>query len=254
VARRQAREQSSSLFPFLSVLACVIGTLTLLIASLAIGQVAESLLDSRDDPAESEHLEAERAELRELQEGFDSAEHVAEELAAAKAELRARGVDPSQSEEERRRAVQVRKSAAQLATLIRRLEREDSQLQGNVRGVEIELVEERPRGDTRPIRILPHGSAPPLRPFFVECRADGVRIYDRNLTDSFYLSRGSLDDVARFRGFLQRARAVREGTVIFLIRPDGTGTYEWAARQTGKLLVRHAKLPLPTQGTLEFGL
>ena len=51
MARRQAREQSSSLFPFLSVLACVIGTLTLLIASLAIGQVAESLLDSRDDVA-----------------------------------------------------------------------------------------------------------------------------------------------------------------------------------------------------------
>ena len=52
MARGPSRDLGSSLFPFLSVLACVIGTLSLLIASLAIGQVAEDLLDSEIDPLE----------------------------------------------------------------------------------------------------------------------------------------------------------------------------------------------------------
>jgi hypothetical protein len=251
---RGAREPGSSLFPFLSVLACVIGTLTLLIASLAIGQVAESLLDSRDDPAQQEHVEAQRAELRALESELEMVADAAEELAAAKAEMRALGVDPKAPESERRRAVDVRKSAAQLAATLRRLEREDEAVQGNVRGVEADLASERPKDDARPIRILPSGSADPLRPFFVECRAEGVRIYDRNLRDSFYLSRGEIDDRGRFQGFLHRVRAVRDATVIFLIRPDGTETYEWALGQANNLPVRTAKLPLPTQGDLEFAL
>ena len=254
MARRQAREPASSLFPFLSVLACVIGTLTLLIASLAIGQVAESLQSVRDDPESNEMLEAQEAELRALEAQIESADEVAEELAAARAELRALGVDPDEDEASRKRAVQMRRSAAQLASLIRRLEQEEAQLKGNIRGVEIDLVNDRPRSETRPIRILPHGSANPLRPFFVECRSEGVRIYDKNLKDSFYLSRQTRDDVARFRGFLERVRRVRDGTVIFLIRPDGAETYEWGKNQLKFLSVRNAVLPLPTQGELEFAL
>ncbi len=112
MARRPSREPVSSLFPFLSVLACVIGTLTLLIAALAIGQVAEGLLDSEIDPTEVEHLDAQRAELRALEEQVEAVEHVAEELAAARAELRALGVRPDQNEVDRRREVETRRQSA----------------------------------------------------------------------------------------------------------------------------------------------
>jgi hypothetical protein len=254
VARHPSRELVSSLFPFLSVLACVIGTLTLLIAALAIEQVAEDLLDSEIDPAEVEHLDAQRAELRALEEQLEAIEHVAEELSAARAELRALGVRPDQNEVDRRRDVETRRRTAQLAASLRRLEQENENLVASIQGVEVALVSDRPGSDTRPISILPHGSARPLRPFFIECREDGVRVHHENLRKSFYLARGSLDDVARFRAFVQRVRTVRDGTVIFLIRPNGVATYEWASEMTGRLLVRHAKLPLPTQGTLEFAL
>jgi hypothetical protein len=248
------REPDSSLFPFLSVLACVIGTLTLLIAALAIGQVAESLLDAEANPDHAAVLEAERAVLRASQATLADAERVAEELDAAAAELRALGVQPDQSESARKRAVEKRRSAAQLAKLVRRLEKESNQLDGTIHGVEIELVSDKSSDENRPIRILPHGSARPLQPFFVECRAEGVRVYQKNLRDSLYYARESLDDVSRFRAFLQRVRSVREGTVIFLIRPDGVDSYIWASGQSGRLYVRHAKLPLPGQGDLEFAL
>jgi hypothetical protein len=247
------RDPDSSLFPFLSVLACVIGTLTLLIAALAIGQMAESLLDVEIDPEQLEQLEAERAELRRAQASLEDVEHLGEELAAAQAELRALGVKPDQSEPERRRAIQARRASASLASRIAKLERDRKELTGSIQGVEIELVQDRPdKDDDRPIRILPHGTANPLRPFFVECRKDGVRVWRDDFQDSVYLARGDLDDNARFTAFLTRVRTVREGTVVFLIRPDGVETYIWAKDRSGRLYVRHAKLPLPSQGELEF--
>jgi len=48
VARRRRRDgPSGSLFPFLSVLACVIGTLTLSLAALALGQMGDEKLRQR---------------------------------------------------------------------------------------------------------------------------------------------------------------------------------------------------------------
>ena len=81
-----------------------------------------------------------------------------------------------------------------------------------------------------------------------------MRVWDDEFQDSVYLARGDIDDNSRFSAFLQRIRSVRDGTVVFLIRPDGVETYGWARERTGRLYVRHAKLPLPGQGDLEFAL
>ena len=246
------RDSDSSLFPFLSVLACVIGTLTLLIAALAIGQVAESLLDADIDPDQLARLEAERAELRAAEASLEETENLGEELVAAQAALRALGVAPDQGEPDLRRAVEARRTAAQLARQIARLEAERDEIGGSILGAEARLVRDRPDDENRPIRILPHGSSRPLRPFFVECRPEGVRVWRDDLQDSYYLARGDLDDVARFSAFLQQVRTVRDGTVVYLIRPDGVDTYMWAVGRSDRLYVRHAKLPLPSQGSLEF--
>ena len=255
MARRPSRELDSSLFPFLSVLACVIGTLALMIASLAIGQVAEGLLQSENEPSDIEQLDAQRTQLRNLEQQFEAFEHLGDELAAAQAELRALGIQPDQDEAERRRQVQMRQRSTQLAASLLRLAQQDEGLRTSVEGLEVALVRDRPGGvGGQPIRILPHGSARPLRPYFVECREDGVRVHHENLDESTYLTRGSIDDVARFRSFLQRVRNTLDGTVIFLIRPDGVATYEWASEMSGRLPVRQAKLPLPSQGALEFAL
>ena len=88
-SRPPKREFASSLFPFLSVLACVIGTLTLLIAALALGQVAQDLLDARSASAEEVDLSTERAALRQLEAQLSRDERLKQEREAAAAELRA---------------------------------------------------------------------------------------------------------------------------------------------------------------------
>jgi hypothetical protein len=253
-SRPRRRDFDSSLFPFLSVLACVIGTLTLLIAALALGQVAQDLLDARDESAEQVDLSTERAALRKLAAKLEREERLAQERDAAAAELRALGIRPEESEPRRRQQVEARLSAARLARLVAKLEAEAADVESAIGGARIALVGERPGKDAGPIRILPEGSARPLLPFFVECRKEGFRVYHKDLKRSFYLSRGVREDVEAFRTYLQRVRSVRNGTVIFLIRPDGVVSYRWAAFQTGRAYVRHAKLPLPGQGELEFAL
>lgn len=253
-SRPLKRDFASSLFPFLSVLACVIGTLTLLIAALALGQVAQDLLDARSASAEEVDLSTERAALRKLEARLSREEQLKQEREAAAAELRALGIRPDEPESERRQQVAVRLDAARLARLVAQLEAEAADLNSAISGARIALVGERAGGDTGTIRILPQGSARPLLPFFVECRKEGFRVYHADLKESFYLSRGVREDVASFRTYLQRLRSIRDGTLIFLIRPDGVESYRWAVSETGRAYVRHAKLPLPGQGELEFAL
>ena len=253
-SRRAKRDFASSLFPFLSVLACVIGTLTLLIAALAVGQVAEDLLDAQNVSPEQEAMATERAAIRKLEASIAESERAKEELAAAAAELRALGIRPDAPAAERRQRVDARLSAARTARALAKLEAEAASLDESISGARTAIVSARSRDGSGPIRILPQGSAPALLPFFVECRKEGLRVYHKDLEGSIYLSRGQLEDVTAFRAYLQRVRSFRNSTVIFLIRPDGVASYQWAASQTGRLYVRHAKLPLPGQGELEFAL
>ena len=253
-ARRPSHDVASSLFPFLSVLACVIGTLTLLIAALALGQLAQDLLAENDQPLREQELARERESLERVEALLDDARRAREERVAAAAALRHLGIHPDASELERRRSVETRLRVPQLARELARLQAQAEEVDAAIIGVRTALTAERPSTDSGRIRILPHGSSEPLLPFFVECRKDGVRIYTKNLRESYYLSRGSLEDENEFRGYVQRLRSVRRATVIFLIRGDGVATYHWAANLVGRSYVRHAKLPLPGDGELEFSL
>lgn len=263
MARRRDRELASSLFPFLSVLACVIGTLTLLIAALAMNQVAEGLraLDP-DEPAPPE-LETQRALVRSLRRDQQSAHDVVAERAATRAELRALGIlattaDPYKSADSSDSAVErhisARLSSARLARRLEALRREKHELDQALAGMTRSLARPHERDDHRAIRIHPQGRTLALRPFFVECRAEGLRLYYEGLDDSLFLDRRSRRGQSQFEVFLRRARAIQQHTVVFLIRPDGIDTYDWAVQTTTNLSVRHAKLPLPGQGDIEFAL
>ena len=60
--RRKSDAESVSLFPFLSILACVIGVLTLMITALALGQMdTEEVADLNVLETAPEQIEEERA-------------------------------------------------------------------------------------------------------------------------------------------------------------------------------------------------
>lgn len=254
MAQRRDRELASSLFPFLSVLACVIGTLTLLIAALAMNQVAAGLQERSPDEVEPAELTTQRAEIRALERKLERASFLQAERATVTASLQALGIDPHQPPAGATAHLAARLSATRLARELGALERESADLDAALVGMTRVLEQDTKRNDLRTIRIHPLGRGTALRPFFVECRPGGVRLFYEGLDDSLFLDRNSPRGESQFEVFLRRARSLRNHTVIFLIRPDGIETYNWALEQIGNLSLRHAKLPLPGQGELEFML
>jgi hypothetical protein len=218
VARRRRRGVNSlSLFPFLSVLACVIGALTLLITALAIGQLATDTVDVAD---------------------FRAAEAKVQEGTAERAELQARLAWSEASSLERRRS---------------ELERERDRLRAELQSVSAEL-DGRSALPTEPrILLQPSGSGQRLSPRFVECRAGELRLHQGGGFGP-PIPVDQLPASARYRQFLREVVGLRSGTVIFLIRPDGVRTYNAASAVAAALGVRHGKLPIPGQGEIDFSL
>jgi hypothetical protein len=252
MAKLRDRDLASSLFPFLSVLACVIGTLALLIASLAMNQVAEGLRALDPEAPAPPELETQRAAVRALEHKLAAARDVGAERAALQAELRALGIAPSTAAA--RQHVAARLSSAQLARRLEALQREARELDDALVGISRALERPLDRGEAGTIRIHPQGRGEALRPFFVECRSEGLRIYYEDLDDSLFLDRKSVRGQSQFEVFLRRARSIGNHTVVFLIRPDGVETYDWAVVTATNMSVRHAKLPLPGPGAIEFAL
>lgn len=217
MARRRRRGAALSLFPFLSVLACVTGTLTLLITALAIGQLASPTVDVEDF----------RAAQAEVQQGTAEREALQARLARAEAERL-----------ERRQA---------------QLTRDRDRLRAEVQSVSAEL-DGRSAVPTEPrILLQPSGSGQHLSPRFVECRAGEVRLHRAGAFGP-PIPVAELPASASYRQFLREVSGLPRGTVIFLVRPDGVRAYNAAAAVAAGLGVRHGKLPIPGQGEIDFSL
>jgi hypothetical protein len=235
------------------VLACVIGTLTLIIAALAVGQVASELRAEASERGARASLAELRTRTRALQERIDEARAARESLAAAREALRARGLDPDAPPARLRSEIESRTAGARLAARAAELEKERDALTASIRLTRDEIAGLEVGGSSEPVTILPRGSGHPLRPFFVECRPEGLRLHRLDEPWSIPLDITTTEGSSRFDAFLNRVRAERHGSVIFLVRPEGVRQYRNAASRAQALAVRYAKLPLPGKGEIQFG-
>jgi hypothetical protein len=251
--RRKHSELSVSLFPFLSVLSCVIGTLTLMIAASAIGRVAEDLEEEPGPPEIIDEILIDDEDLAALQARIDAAELLQQDLEGVRSQLRAAGFEVDEEadvlDDLRRRA-----ELARLRERTRELEAAKVDLDEALKVVRKETSARVRRARSAPITIQPHGEGTGLVPFFVECAEDGIRVHRPGSDRSVLLRIDDLAEAARFQAALRRVRGTRGGAVIFLIRPDGIDTYNRALKEVEKLTIRHGKLPLPGDGELDFSL
>ena len=148
----------------------------------------------------------------------------------------------------------MRAKEAALERRRRRLRKQLDELGNAIAIVESELSEKSDLPNDAPIALLPSGSQNPLTPYFVEVRKGGLRLRKANgsWSEEFHLT--DLVQKGRFKVFLEHVRSVMRGTVIFLIRPDGTATYEEARDLADASYVRNGKLPIPSDGLIDFRL
>ncbi|MFO0687550.1 MAG: hypothetical protein U0900_02475 [Myxococcota bacterium] len=245
-----------SLFPFMSVLACTIGALILLLSSLSLSAVtprsetpgppplaAESAPAAAPAPADRRR-EAEQAELEAIEAllaRIDRALATDEagaplSLAALEARLDARG--------------QTRRLEADLAAL--EAARKDLADERETVETSVEVLES--RRETLPILIDPTGLSRHLDPWFVECDAGGATAHRASDGTHVFLPREELSASLDYGRYLRRLRAMPGVLLVLLIRPDGLQTASIAARIAETAGVRVATLPLPGHGKLDWSL
>lgn len=266
--RRRRNEHIVSLFPFLSILACVIGVLTLMITAMALGQLdpgqvraAERLvyIQQRMDhrfTAAKEKSDQDREEIERIKRLIDEAESIRKQLESARAEL-----DKLEAERQKqllaatpndKNSAQMLADANRLRLRVADLEPELNQLLEQIRMLKEELEQRKQKPEEATVTIRPSGSGTDLIPSFVECTASGILLH--TYEPSVHVRRGDLAKSEPFLKLLDEVAGSDDRTVIFLLREDGLGTYYVARGIARSRFARNGKLPVVGHGRLDLSL
>jgi hypothetical protein len=254
--RRRRDDLQVSLFPFLSVLACVIGTLTLLLAALAIGRLGGQSLEqvrlAEQYHAARDAVAAGLERLRELEAQLRRSEQLAKDEEALGMRLAGLGLSLDISLEDLTGVIDLRRREAEQEDKKRLLEREKQRIATKVEERESELEKRDALQMRAPIVIDPSGLGREQRPYMIECRKDFIELHNTRGEWSLRVPAEEIAISNDLRKYMRRVRAIHNAIVIFLIRPDGVLTYNDAAAIANRHKVRNAKLPLPGEGDLDF--
>ena len=250
-ARRHA-QTSVSLFPFLSVLACVIGALTLLITASAIGQVATDTVDL-------EHYQKLKRGIARDREQLAALRTVSEELATLDADILRNREQKRRMREAKDRARKQLQASAPLREEVRvasievqRLEEQFDAVDAEVQGRRRELENARAVRAQSSILIQPTGSGYGMDPHFAECRGEGLVLYEGSERRPADVSASNVGTSALFRRFLRRVRGREAATLVFLIRPGGVHVCADARRMVREMRIAYGEIPVPGEGVFDF--
>lgn len=266
--RQHKKRQAVSLFPFLSILACVIGVFTMLVTAIAMGdsndpavrdlrlaihdktqrgRIFEQLSD-KNESADAQ-VDATRRRIAEATIIKQELEAAREELARLDRALLTKVADAAPDAIEllaRRNAIrdQIATHRHDLFNYLERIERAKQQ-----------LALRRSTPAQPEIVILGGGSDEFNRsasvPTFIECREGSVVVYE-NAEETARVRRVMLAGDTTFGEIVRATRATDHGIAVFLVRERGVRTY-FVARSVARTLgCRYGKIPVEGDGRLDL--
>jgi myosin heavy subunit len=271
---RRAKEQGDilSLFPFLSILTCLIGTLTMLIALLAMQQVNKTEVDAakikaseqerisaetrlRDYKALKDKLQKDKLSisavkklLKELEEKrktlLEEMERLLKEKALRMDEIAKRSKAATKAEELMGELNRFKDKITKVTVEIDRVKKEIAE--------KTAVLATKSKKSVSSVMVRPSGSTTGLKPTFVECAKDAVVIYDPEGTKRIPSSVLKTDQT--FNGLLATVKANEQTTIIFLVRSEGIWTFRNASVQADAVGTRYGKLPIVGDGVLDLSL
>jgi hypothetical protein len=248
--RRKRNRPSVSLFPFLSVLACIIGALTLLIAATAIGQIATDAIDLEEYERLEQAIALGNRRLAELRALVEENEALSAQVEAERRDREDLAGDARRARDSLERNAPLRQKLALEEDRLQTLERELAALRAEAAERNEELAKYRAALASAPILIQPSGSGYGLEPHFAECRSDGLVLYEGLERRKTHIALHRIGTSAEYRRFLRTVRNRPGATAIFMIRPGGVPACRQASIQARG--VRHGEIPLPGEGELDF--
>ena len=266
MSRRASGGEVLSLFPFMSILVCLIGSLTLMITLLMATQASsEQSTETVDRYRKYTELEADiafaKSELDSIADLIRDAESIADQTKKALDEV-AKIEKEHQGELARVDAnSEYARMLAESNALRKRLadiEHDPERLQKEIEAIEKEVARRKAGPEEAVVQIRPGGSGVDIEPTFVECAATGLVIHGE--VEPLRIRSGDIAQPSgEFYKVLQRVAGTPRGEIIFLVRPDGVGTYN-TARNAARTLytengyARNGKLPVPTLGNIDLSV
>ncbi|MEZ6068473.1 MAG: hypothetical protein R3B90_22790 [Planctomycetaceae bacterium] len=269
MARRTSNEgEAISLFPFLSILACLIGTLTLMIVAVVIGQMGrEQSTETVDRSAAfdkaSADVAAQEAELENLQRLIAEAQALEQQLRLANEEIASLENDQDKLVGREDANSEYARMLAEANTLRKRLteiEGEPVLLAKEIEELEAQIKKREAGPEEAVVQIRPGGSGVDIDPVFVECTANDVVLLHEDEAKQVRIRTGDLNkEGGDFHQLLARVAKMPKGQIIFLVRPDGVNTYNSArnvarSHYTADGYAKNGKLPVPSQGNIDLSV
>ena len=265
--RRNNNEEAVSLFPFMSILACLIGILTLMI-SLSM-QMKQN--ETQGSTEQEKALAQENRDLKKLAEISKAAISKAEEMlkkenfaSSQLAELKDKKIVLKEKFDELSKAKDLDKTDAARQKTIELLRAEITALINSrpplvKRQEELEkelAARKNPPAKVESVVVKSSGSGVRMaaRIFFVECNSTGLVIIGRGDGDKA-VATGAIANSTDYGSFLEEVKRTRDSMVLFLVRKEGHAAYAWAAGiADSKFEVRSGKIPIPNNGKIDLSL
>jgi hypothetical protein len=263
--RKKSSSQAVSLFPFLSILACVIGVLTLMITALALGQMdteavadlevleqAPKLIDEENKKAEQTQRETDKLQ-EQLKNSRGSAGERQREILIKKAELQKLldQLEKAKKDEPNLPPIQL-VDKAQLDQRLVKIQEEFNEVDKNLKKLESQLSERKKPPEEAVVQVRPSGSGVDLEPTFVECAKTSIVVYDGPKQKR--IRSADIETDEEFGVLLDEIAKKEKASVIFLVRDDALGTYYRARNAARAHYARNGKLPVLGQGKIDLSI
>lgn len=260
--KKNAEAPGLSLFPFLSILACLSGALVIIISALSAMQASKTKTDAITDNALAEDymkLQSQNKELLKLVETVEQTKRYQRQLLVL--------------QEQNVAILNILKGRSKASVVNAALQRAVENLVAQIEEIKldqeveqkkiIELRKEIAARDIdpenlRPINVKPAGSGVVgNRRLYVLEASGGLLTAYRHNDRPLEISQGSIGLDTHYNEYLRGAAMNRaknsDGLMLFLVRPDGYGSYSrgagWAE---SKFQLKTVKVPIPAKGRIDL--
>ncbi len=251
----------------MSILACLIGILTLMISvTMQVNQMQREdqseeemarALANRDLKKKVEVLSKEIAKLEEKlqKEKSSSAEMVKLDERKIVLKMKLEELEKAKNPDETDAALQKIVENLKLETAS--LKQERPALQKKLEALQAELKKRKdPPKLVESVIIRPGGvgSREAKNLFFVECTSTGIVVLGKDGPGK-PISSAAIETNEEYANFLSQVKRTRDSMILFLIRKSGNESYLWAAGLAeGQYQVNTGKLPVPNEGKIDISL
>lgn len=267
--RKKDDGQTVNLFPFLSILVCIIGCLTLIIVVVNLiamnkgeGKTPEEVERAREYilvKKEKEEKQEEMEKLKQLienliQQNKDTIQ-ARDKLAALK-EMLENQEDIDASREELIAKFNV------LSNANKKLVKDEEELQVAIKEKEEEIARRKLPPEEAALRVRPSGSSSNTKPHFAEITDKGVYIHESLSKEAVAIPIASLNQSPEFIALLKKVASQPYNRLIFLVRGNSgavkalnqaNSVVAGFNQQNGTEIIA-GRLPLPGDGKIDLSM